>query len=158
MPAPQSAQVGDAQRTAPERLTVASQPQPTAETSSALPANSTAGPTDERGSPLFVPTAPAEQPPSQPDIQSPTPTRTQRPDNIASTSPSTTPASVPWTTDSWGFGAEPTNEASQPARTSDPETSTEQQSQAEESESNEVYAGKGKGRAVEVEDAPDQDA
>jgi E3 ubiquitin-protein ligase synoviolin len=116
------------------------------------PAGSTAGPTDERGSPLFVPTAPVHTTPAvpaQPEIQSPTPTRTQHPDTTA-TSPSAAPANAPWNSGSWSFGDQPSSEPAQPTT----ETDAEEQSQPEKSEG---YAGKGKGKAVEVEDASDQD-
>ncbi|KAM0710026.1 hypothetical protein Q7P35_002388 [Cladosporium inversicolor] len=118
-----------------------------------VPAESTAGPTDERGSPLFVPTAPARTTPvapAQPEIQSPTPTRTQHPDTTG-TIPSAVPANAPWNSGSWGFGDQSASEPAQPAV----ETDAEEQTQPETAEG---YAGKGKGKAVEVEDAPDQDA
>lgn len=150
MPAPQNAQASETQRTA--SLNETSEQQQNTHASQPPPTDTATGPTDERGSPLFVPTAPAaDQPPSQPaqpEIQSPTPTRTQQPDNVASTNPSAAPAHVPWNTDSWGFGNDTAQPAAGPAN-------TEQQPQAE---SPEEHVSKGKGRAVEVEDAPDQDA
>jgi E3 ubiquitin-protein ligase synoviolin len=130
------------------------EPQQTAQAPPTAPAESAAGPTDERGSPLFVPTAPAQTTPAaptQPEIQSPTPTRTQHQDTTV-TSPSAAPANAPWNSGSWGFGDQPaSSEPAQPTA----ESNGEEQSQPENAEG---YAGKGKGKAVEVEDAPDQDA
>ncbi|KAM0717033.1 hypothetical protein Q7P37_006885 [Cladosporium fusiforme] len=116
-------------------------------------------PTDERGSPLFVPAAPsvnipgsslptAPQVPSSPE---------QRDIPSESTAPPPAPAQIPWGSNGWGFddqlSAEPAENA-QPSQQE--ETKTAAQPEAEESSA--TYAGKGKGRAVEVEDAPDQDA
>jgi E3 ubiquitin-protein ligase synoviolin len=128
-----------------------SEPQQT--TQAAPPTEPSAGPTDERGSPLFVPTVPTDTEPTQPEIHSPTPTRTQHPENT-STSPSAEPANTPWTSGSWGFNEQI---PARPSNGSAAETTAEQQL-PETEESGAAYAGKGKGKAVEVEDASDQDA
>jgi E3 ubiquitin-protein ligase synoviolin len=135
-----------------QRSNDTSEPQQTTQASS-LPADATTGPTDDRGSPLFVPTAPAEPAPvepAQPEIQSPTPTRTQQPDTTA-TSQSAAPANTPWNSGSWGFSDRTTGDQARPTTEAD----AEQQPQPETEEG---YSGKGKGKAVEVEDASDQDA
>jgi E3 ubiquitin-protein ligase synoviolin len=88
----------NAQPNAPEASTVETPahaqssiiPPTASEATSLPPTEPSAGPTDERGSPLFVPTVPADSQPTQPEIQSPTPTRTQNPDNT-SASPSAEP-------------------------------------------------------------------
>lgn len=132
------------------------EPQQATQAPATAPAESTTGPTDERGSPLFVPTALAQTTPAvpaQPEIQSPTPTRTQHPDTTA-TSPSAAPANAPWNSGSWGFGDQAASEPAHPTTEAQAEAE-EQQTQPETAEG---YAGKGKGKAVEVEDAPDQDA
>jgi E3 ubiquitin-protein ligase synoviolin len=137
-----------------QRLNGTSEPQQTTQAPLTASAESTTGPTDERGSPLFVPTAPAPITPAasaQPEIQSPTPTRTQHPDTTA-TSPSAAPANAPWNSGSWSFGDQTaSSESAQPTAVA----SGEERPQAENAEG---YAGKGKGKAVEVEDASDQDA
>lgn len=161
MPAPQRAQNNEVQRTASEGLNGesngTSEPQHTAQASPLPPTDLSTGPTDETGSPLFVPTTPAANPPSQPEIQAPTPTRTTQPDNT-STSPSAAPANAPWTSGSWGFDDQTPSEPPQAANGSAAEANAEQQSQSETADSSEAYAGKGKGKAVEVEDASDQEA
>jgi E3 ubiquitin-protein ligase synoviolin len=153
----------NAQPNAPDASTVetpahaqSSNVPPTAPEATALPSTElSAGPTDERGSPLFVPTLPAANQPTQPEIQSPTPTRTQNPEN---TTPSAEPTNTPWTSGSWGFNEQIPAEPAQPNNGSATETTAQQQPQPEKEESGEAYAGKGKGKAVEVEDASDQDA
>jgi E3 ubiquitin-protein ligase synoviolin len=133
-----------------------SEPQQTTQAAPLPPTEPSAGPTDDRGSPLFVPTVPADTEPTQPEIHSPTPTRTQHPDP-APTSPSAEPANTPWTSGSWGFNEQIPNEPAQHSNGSATETTAEQQ-QPETQESGAAYAGKGKGKAVEVEDASDQEA
>jgi E3 ubiquitin-protein ligase synoviolin len=130
------------------------EPQQATQAPATAPAESVSGPTDERGSPLFVPTAPAQitpAAPAQPEIQSPTPTRTQHPDTTA-TSQSAAPANAPWNSGSWSFGDQPaSSEPAQPTA----EANGEERPQPENAEG---YAGKGKGKAVEVEDASDPEA
>lgn len=147
-----------------QRSTEVPEPQQTAQASPLPPVDPTTGPTDERGSPLFVPTAPVESAPvapAQPEIQSPTPTRTQQPD-ITTTSPPAAPANAPWNSGSWGFGEQTTTEPPQPTTEATAEQQSQSQSEAREGseaqDNAEAYAGKGKGKAVEVEDASDQDA
>lgn len=116
-------------------------------------------PTDERGSPLFVPAAPSvnlpvSSPPPAPQVPF-SPEQSDVPSE--STVPPSAPSQTPWGSNGWGFddqlSAEPAENA-QPSQQQ--ETKTEAHPDAEESSA--TYAGKGKGRAVEVEDAPDQDA
>jgi E3 ubiquitin-protein ligase synoviolin len=161
MPVLQHAQNGEIRRTASERLDGESTepPAPQQTTQAALTEPST-GPTDDRGSPLFVPTAPIQTSPApaQPEIQSPTPTRTQRPEQN-STSPSTESTNAPWTSGSWDFNDQLTEESSPRGKSSSAaEANTEQLSESATTNDGEAYAGKGKARAVEVEDASDQDA
>lgn len=172
--APPQGQSSDAESTTPmatEQSRGPRAPEQTTQDPAPLAANSTTGPTDDRGSPLFVPTAlvaealasslASETPaPSQPQPQ-PEP---QQPDSGTPVS-QPTPAPVPWSSGSWGFDNPATGETVEAAETptSSSETTTEQKPEAEaEAEAqhsrNEAYAGKGKGRAVEVEDASDQDA
>lgn len=126
-------------------------------------------PTDERGSPLFVPAVPSENipaPSSPPSTTQPTPLPPREeahPHSESATAPlpANAPAQTPWVTNGWSFSDQAANE--QPVASS----ATEQASQPENGsgvaaeESNGAtaapYAGKGKGRAVEVEDASDQD-
>lgn len=137
--------------------------------SSASPAplavDSTTGPTDERGSPLFVATAPVagapvsslqseNQTPSQPQPQ-------QQPTDIDATVSQPTPERAPWSSSSWGFEDQATEDSAKATETSTSATNPGQEPEAEvQGSDEEAYAGKGKGkgRAVEVEDAPDQDA
>jgi E3 ubiquitin-protein ligase synoviolin len=136
--------------------------------------SSTTGPTDERGSPLFVPTAPVADPSAASSLSSETPAPSQaqpQPEPQQSTNEAPvsqpTPAPVPWSSGSWGFD-NPATEETKTTQLTEPtsaaaETNSEPQPQpeaeAQDSNTNEgVYAGKGKGRAVEVEDASDQDA
>jgi E3 ubiquitin-protein ligase synoviolin len=146
-------------------------PEHTTQATAPLAANSTTGPTDERGSPLFVPTAPVAdvpasslssetQAPSQPQPQP----EQQQPDSEPTVS-QPTPAPIPWSSGSWGFDHPATEDTAKAVETtaSSSEPTTEQKPEAEaeaeaQDPNNEAYAGKGKGRAVEVEDAPDQDA
>jgi E3 ubiquitin-protein ligase synoviolin len=148
----------NAQPNAPEASTVETPahaqssiiPPIASEATSLPPTEPSAGPTDERGSPLFVPTVPADSQPTQPEIQSPTPTRTQNPDNT-SASPSAEPTNTPWTSGSWGFNEQIPTEPAQSNTGSATETNVEE-------DSSDTYAGKGKGKAVEVEDASDPEA
>lgn len=139
----------------------------------------TSGPTDDRGSPLFVPaqqdqthvvpaaqpttstnppasttSQPQTQPPVQPSTSSPAAPQSQAPVEQASTS--TEPekeqtASAPWTSNSdngWSFIDQPA-ESSLASEPSNNPTASETTDQSQ--------TGKGKGRAVEVEDVPDED-
>jgi E3 ubiquitin-protein ligase synoviolin len=159
------AQIITAEATEQERA-----PRGPEQTTQASAADSAAGPTDERGSPLFVPTAPVADAPAASSLSSetlapshaPSPqSEPQQPNNEAPVS-QPTPAPVPWSSGSWGFDnpatAETTTEAATDATSSEPSREPQPDAEAQDSNSNEVYAGKGKGRAVEVEDAPDQDA
>jgi E3 ubiquitin-protein ligase synoviolin len=128
-----------------------------------LAVDSTTGPTDERGSPLFVATAPVAGAPAsslQSENQAPTQPQPQpQHTNSDATVSQPTPERVPWSSSSWGFDDQTTEDSAKATETSASATSPEQQPEAEAQGSNEeAYAGKGKGRAVEVEDAPDQDA
>jgi E3 ubiquitin-protein ligase synoviolin len=159
------AQIITAEATEQERA-----PRGPEQTTQASAADSAAGPTDERGSPLFVPTAPVADAPAASSLSSetlapshaPSPqSEPQQPNNEAPVS-QPTPAPVSWSSGSWGFDnpatAETTTEAATDATSSEPSREPQPDAEAQDSNSNEVYAGKGKGRAVEVEDAPDQDA
>jgi E3 ubiquitin-protein ligase synoviolin len=161
---PSQGQSSDAQSTAAEateQSRASRAPEQTTQASAPLTADSTAGPTDEGGSPLFVPTAPAADVPASSlpsESQAPSQSQPQQSKSDATVS-QPTPAPVPWSSGSWGFNNPATEEAAKTTETSGSETNAEQQSGAEAQDSNnEAYAGKGKGRAVEVEDAPDQDA
>jgi E3 ubiquitin-protein ligase synoviolin len=145
-----------APQTSNETSNNTSEPQQTTQAAPLPPTEPSAGPTDDRGSPLFVPTVPAGTEPTQPEIHSPTPTRTQHPENT-STSPSAEPANAPWTSGSWDFNEQISNEPAQSSNGSATEMTAEQQ-QPEMEESGAAYAGKGKGKAVEVEDASDQES
>jgi E3 ubiquitin-protein ligase synoviolin len=168
--APAQSQSSESQITTAETAEQGRAPHPPAQTTQAsapLAADSTTGPTDETGSPLFVPTAPVADAPT-----SPLPTQNQAPSQaqqqVEQTQPESeatlsqpTPAPVPWSSGSWGFDNNPATEEAPKATqaTTSSETNTEPQPETEAPDStNEAYAGKGKGRAVEVEDAPDQDA
>ena len=164
-PQGQSSDIQNSTAEAAEHSRAPHAPEQTTQASAPLAANSTTGPTDERGSPLFVPTAPVADVPasslsSETQATSQPQPEQQQPDSETTVS-QPTPAPVPWSSGSWGFDNPATEEASRPTETtSSSETNTaQQQSEAEAQDSNnEAYAGKGKGRAVEVEDAPDQDA
>jgi len=98
------------------------------------------GPTDERGSPLFVP--------AQPDV---TATDNGGSNTLQETAQNGTAAPAPWSGEnSWSFVDEPSKDA----------TTSAQQPEARSTsgEPGQTYNGKGKGRAVEIEDAPDPDA
>lgn len=116
----------------------------------AAPSQPAVGPTDERGSPLFIPAAPAE--PARAPSPLPAPAQPQ-----PSESKTENPApQAPWGANSWDFDGPTSNETAETANASaSTETKLKQQ---DDDESRDSYAGKGKGRAVEVEDAPDQDA
>lgn len=115
--------------------------------------NPTTGPTDERGSPLFVPTEPAESIPTtstQQNIQA-----QAAPQPEQQTSASNAPSAAPWNSGSWNFGEQASSEPAKTTNVPDTESTTEQ---PDAQLSSDVYQDKGKGKAVEVEDAPDQDA
>jgi len=146
--------------------------------------STTTGPTDERGSPLFLPTASVADAPASSllaESQAPSQQQPQQQDQPTSetTAPQPTPAQVPWSSGSWDFNNNENNNNNNqattpstkaPVETARSATNTEQQQQQQQqseeaekaqqdSNNNEAaYEGKGKGRAVEVEDAPDQDA
>lgn len=113
------------------------------------------GPTDERGSPLFVPAVPAErttassQPPADATIAP-----AQQPNNEGLDT-AAAPAQAPWSGESWGFGDTRSNKNAETATASHPAPANGQEAAGEDS--NGTYEGKGKGRAVQLEDAPDQD-
>ncbi|KAK4497233.1 hypothetical protein PRZ48_011683 [Zasmidium cellare] len=105
-----------------------------------------AGPTDDHGSPLFVPTTTSTT--SEPQQAAAPSEPAPRPNESASAAePSQTESKTPWASESsWGF---------------DPPAESSQQSQEESAShtsANGSYSGKGKAKAVEVEDAPDPEA
>ncbi|KXT03778.1 hypothetical protein AC578_776 [Pseudocercospora eumusae] len=118
------------------------------------------GPTDDRGSPLFVPAHPSDTIPAGAEAF-----RTDRTHQAARTladqppsseqpasSHPTAPAS--WGGDSWSFVDQPEQgtEATAPSNGPPSENAEEHTGQ------NGSYSGKGKGRAVEVEDVPDPES
>ncbi|KAF7191581.1 ERAD-associated E3 ubiquitin-protein ligase HRD1 [Pseudocercospora fuligena] len=115
------------------------------------------GPTDDRGSPLFVPAQPSATIPAAAEASRTDTTQQaartladQPPSSQQSTSPHpTAPAS--WGGDSWSFVDQPeqATETTTPSNGHPPENAEEHTGQ------NGSYSGKGKGRAVEVEDVPD---
>jgi len=117
-------------------------------------ANGTAGPTDERGSPLFVSTSEITQSsqsstPQAISIEQPS-SGPQGPQQNQSRSQSQSQA--PWTGgDDWSF----VQQVGDTAANGQPSDSDEQHSVSTNVVSNEGPVGKGKGRAVEVEDVPD---
>lgn len=125
------------------------QPPTTSQPTSApdMPAGeNSAGPTDERGSPLFVPAAtpaPSSDPPEPlPSVHGPT------------EPPTVNGQKAPWNADSgWSFVDQPNNAAEGPSSTATVTT----QGNGHPPESAEPSSGdKGKGKAVQVEDAPDE--
>ena len=174
--APEQAQSRDTLGTtavATEQSRASLAPDQNTQTTAPLATTSTTGPTDERGSPLFVPAAPVAdapvsslfsdgQAPSQPQPQP----QQQEPRSSDATVTQPTPAQVPWSSGSWGFDNDQatTGETTKATETTSSETNDIEQQPGAEAEAevrdstNENYEGKGKGRAVEVEDAPDQDA
>lgn len=120
-----------------------------------------AGPVDDTGSPLFVPTAPrtsdttsteattasSDQTQFQPAPQMMTP---QTP--AASSSSTQDPTQTPWSGSNWGFDQQPSQ-----ASTAEP-SSTPDSQVAEQPSGQEGYSGKGKARAVEMEEVPDPEA
>ena len=129
--------------------------------SSAAPqqdASPAAGPTDERGSPLFVPVAPATNDDaavtttSQPSTAQPAPPADAA-DSSQQSYTETEHKPPSGSEGGWSFGDQPNGHVTSDEQASSaqgqngalPESEHEQQS----------YSGKGKGKAVEVEDAPD---
>lgn len=124
-------------------------------------------PTDERGSPLFVPAVPSENipapssPPSTIQQSSLPPQEKAHPHAESTTAPpppADAPAQTPWGTNGWSFSDQAANE--QPAvsaTTEQPESGSGAAAEKSNAATAAPYAGKGKGRAVEVEDASDQD-
>jgi E3 ubiquitin-protein ligase synoviolin len=174
-PAPPQVQSSETQSTTPMATEQSRASRAPEQTSVPLAANSTTGPTDERGSPLFVPAAPAapvaDVPASSlaPETQAPSQPQPQPEQERTDSEPTVshpTPAPIPWSSGSWGFDNPAPEETAKAAETTvSSETTTEQQqpeaeaeAEAQNSNNEAAYAGKGKGRAVEVEDAPDQDA
>lgn len=137
--------------TAPSMSSAAPQDAPASTESPAQPSDTAGdGPVDEQGSPLFVPSATAapqsgsgEALPAAPDNAT-APTDQQR-DSAAGAAPSN-----PWSTGSWTFDNPTAQETNAPAETAD--------ESGEQASAQPSYEGKGKGRAVEVEDAPDAEA
>lgn len=131
------------------------------------PGHEAQGPTDARGSPLFVPANPVTAPSSTLRSQAQGIAETNA--SNASPRPASTLTEVaaesvdhpePWGGSNWSFDA-PATEPQQVASTQGPsESSRERHSEISDSVQSESYGGKGKGkaRAVEVEDAPDPEA
>lgn len=107
--------------------------------------NQDGGPTDERGSPLFVPTAPPQQATPAPSSDPPEPLPSVR-------GPAQQPATqnenkAPWNGDSsWSFVDQPNSAEG---------GSSHQNGHAPES-GQQSAEGKGKGKVVQLEDAPDE--
>ncbi len=140
------------------------QPQPAAPSSN--------GPTDDHGSPLFLPTVqPATAEPSAPANRQATSTDDATPHSEPATSSAenqTPPQqqsdhSTPWNSEGWSFVDQPNHQpptngeaapsssaANGSANGAPPAPTPEQQQQSQS------YEGKGKARAAEVEDAPDE--
>ncbi|EME77784.1 uncharacterized protein MYCFIDRAFT_209184 [Pseudocercospora fijiensis CIRAD86] len=118
------------------------------------------GPTDERGSPLFVPaqpsaTVPAGAQTSRTDTtQQAARTLADQPPSSEQPTPSHPTAPSSWGGDSWSFVDQPeqSTESTAPSNGHLPQHTEEHASQ------NGSYSGKGKGRAVEVEDVPDPES
>jgi len=100
------------------------------------------GPTDGNGSPLFVPSAPAAVSTATASEQAAASASTQ-----ASAPVPSIPQDASWTNDTWNFNDQSQDVSSAPGES--------QQPTAEESHEQSARIDKGKGRAVEVEDAPD---
>ncbi|KXS99717.1 hypothetical protein AC579_7159 [Pseudocercospora musae] len=118
------------------------------------------GPTDDRGSPLFVPAQPSDTIPAGAEAARTDRTRQAGrtladqplPSEQPESSHTTAPAS--WGGDSWSFVDQPeqSNETTAPSNGHPPGNAEERTGQ------NGSYSGKGKGRAVEVEDVPDPES
>ncbi|EME40357.1 hypothetical protein DOTSEDRAFT_74980 [Dothistroma septosporum NZE10] len=144
--------------------TAAARTEPAPATSQAPTQNTqNAGPADDNGSPLFVPTATnttdattdemptatIEQRQTQPAPQTVPPVTTTVPS--PSMQEQTRP---PWESSSWGFDDQSGATTSATA----PEASASSSSHAPEQSAQEGYSGKGKARAVEVEEVPEPEA
>lgn len=109
--------------------------------------SSNAGPTDDNGSPLFVPTDSNNAAGGDAIAASTETTSTESTRSATDTAPSHPENRTAWTGESsWGF--DKPNEESQESPADAPQA---------HSSSNGGYTGKGKAKAVEVEDAPDPD-
>jgi E3 ubiquitin-protein ligase synoviolin len=117
------------------------------------------GPTDDRGSPLFVP---ATYDPSTVDNTAPIGNASSagpiRPTSAGTASadaaPSQPTSQAPWTSNpEWVFNSARSNTTNIPVEAEPTQPSSEQPDESQPS-----YTGKGKARAVEVEDAPDPEA
>lgn len=145
-----------------------SQPQPASTTTAQQPRQVDAGPRDDAGSPLFLPTATLTVPPTDPPRSSlPAATPTAPSTNTQSSSatseqqgvqsPSTSAAAkAPWAVQSgWDFGDRGSSAAKSSEQIAD--SGVDQHASTEQSleERNQEHEGKGKGRAVRVEADPD---
>jgi E3 ubiquitin-protein ligase synoviolin len=123
------------------------------------PSNGAAGPTDDNGSPLFVPTQPAVSGEnSQSADSSSRLTVPSTDEKVAAQAQDERKA--PWTSEGWSF-VDPPNGHGQESEEQDQQTTPVVPPSAngappETPQPQQSYEGKGKGRAVEVEDAPDE--
>lgn len=127
---------------------------------SAQEASQPAGPRDDQGSPLFVPTqlpsvrnAPPVTPPPPANQETPT-------DTVPDQGPSQSESKPTWGGDNWSFVDQPSTEkpAEPPSEAAPTQPSSTNGHPPEKPTEGQNYTGKGKGRAVEVEDVPDADS
>lgn len=130
-----------------------SQTAPSAQTSD----NSALGPTDDRGSPLFIPASTAT---AASESTSSAPPAVLSAAQEHPSQPTTDPTNHPWHTGGWSFGDQHSEQPS--ATAADAAGGSVEQTAASGSQDGHFgeasHEGKGKGRAVEVEDASDAEA
>jgi E3 ubiquitin-protein ligase synoviolin len=140
-----------------------------------------AGPTDDRGSPLFVPThhpttngtsstpqADTDAPSSSLAQPPPSTGQTQDPSSQPEPEPRESEHKTPWSSEGWNFVDPPPNANGQPTANGEHEhessasVATEianggpPETASERSREGQTYEGKGKAKAAQVEDVPDE--
>jgi E3 ubiquitin-protein ligase synoviolin len=130
----------------------------------AAPSENATGPTDDSGSPLFVPTNSQSAQASNPstNVETPPPSQLPPPSNAPPPQPNEQ-QETPWGSNSWSFveppnGAPVTNGDHAASVSTSTSTGGANGAAPEESQEGQSYEGKGKAKAAQVEDAPDDDS